>query len=146
LTENSPALIFVSAKIMDIHMVKGLLDSEGIKAFVFDDNILRVDPFLTQAVGGIKLFVRLQDLKKASTILRKHLKIKGAPPYSGSLGPFNRSAMMQNVPDPVHSVELEVGPSPDTKPSSNQFSQSDWVLALFVVGVMVVGACALLGW
>src|SRR5689334_10904432 len=106
MTENDPSLLFVSAQIMDVQMVRGLLESEGIESFMFDDNILRIQPFLSQAVGGVKLFVRSKDLNSAGEILRQHLNVRGDPPYSGTLAPINHSSMLQNVDEPLLAGDL----------------------------------------
>ncbi|MFH0880915.1 MAG: DUF2007 domain-containing protein [Lentisphaerota bacterium] len=47
----------------------GLLQSEGITAYVADGVIAHVNPGITGASGGIRLLVREQDLAKAQEIL-----------------------------------------------------------------------------
>lgn len=48
---------------------KGKLESEGVKVFVRDSNIVDSNPLYSNAVGGVKLFVRAEDADKAKTIL-----------------------------------------------------------------------------
>jgi Putative prokaryotic signal transducing protein len=48
---------------------KGLLDSVGIESFLADENIIRIDWFLSNALGGVKLQVRESDAENAMTIL-----------------------------------------------------------------------------
>ena len=39
-------------------LAKGSLESAGIEAFLVDDNMVRIDWFLSNLLGGIKLSVR----------------------------------------------------------------------------------------
>lgn len=55
---SSEALIF-----------KGKLESEGIEVYIRDNNIVDSNPLYSNAVGGIKLFVKEEDLEKAQLIL-----------------------------------------------------------------------------
>ena len=55
---SSEALIF-----------KGKLESEGIEVFIRDNNIVDSNPLYSNAVGGIKLFVKEEDLEKAQLVL-----------------------------------------------------------------------------
>jgi hypothetical protein len=56
---------------MDAHLLMGRLESEDIKCWLQDENMVTVFPVLTNAVGGIKLFVNKQDFDRASKILRE---------------------------------------------------------------------------
>lgn len=48
---------------------KGKLESEGIEVFMRDNNTIDSNPLYSNAVGGIKLFVREEDFDKATDIL-----------------------------------------------------------------------------
>ncbi len=48
---------------------KGKLESEGIEVFMRDNNTVDSNPLYSNAVGGIKLFVREEDFDKATGIL-----------------------------------------------------------------------------
>jgi DNA-directed RNA polymerase subunit RPC12/RpoP len=48
---------------------KGKLESEGIEVFMRDSNIVDSNPHYSNAVGGVKLFVRSEDVDKAKAIL-----------------------------------------------------------------------------
>jgi hypothetical protein len=50
-------------------LAKGGLESAGIECFFDDDNIVRMDWFISNAVGGIKLLVRPEDAAAATEIL-----------------------------------------------------------------------------
>lgn len=55
---SSEALIF-----------KGKLESEGIRVFVRDNNTVDANPMYSNAIGGIKLFVKNEDFDKAKMVL-----------------------------------------------------------------------------
>ena len=50
-------------------LAKGSLESAGIEAFLVDDNMIRMDWFISNLLGGIKLQVRAQDAQAAEEIL-----------------------------------------------------------------------------
>jgi len=56
---------------VDANITKGLLESNGLEAFIFDENTLSVDPILTTALGGIRLMVRSSEYENASVILNE---------------------------------------------------------------------------
>lgn len=56
---------------MDCHIVKGRLETEGIRCFMFDENIVWVHPFKAVAVGGVKLKVPSDRYKQANNILQQ---------------------------------------------------------------------------
>ena len=52
----------------EAQLVKSKLDSEEINSMLMDEKTIDTDPLLSQAIGGVKLLVHNDDLKKASTI------------------------------------------------------------------------------
>lgn len=54
---------------IDAHILKTKLESEGISCYLFDENIVGINPLLNIAVGGIKLNVSPEDLDKALQVL-----------------------------------------------------------------------------
>lgn len=48
---------------------KSKLESEGIICFIFDENMISINPHYTYLVGGIKLKIRGEDIIKAKKIL-----------------------------------------------------------------------------
>jgi hypothetical protein len=62
-------------------LARGVLESAGIEAFLADDNIVRMDWFISNLVGGIKLKVRNEDLETANEVL--------LAPAPGELPPEN---------------------------------------------------------
>ncbi len=52
-------------------MARGLLESEGIEAEVFDEYTIAVQPLYSTALGGVKLVVLERDVGQALDILRE---------------------------------------------------------------------------
>jgi hypothetical protein len=50
---------------------KSILDSAGIESFLGDQNIIRMDWFLSNALGGVKLRVREEDADEAAALLNQ---------------------------------------------------------------------------
>jgi len=48
---------------------KSVLDSAGIESFLADENLVRLDWFLSNAIRGVKLWVKEEDAKAAEAIL-----------------------------------------------------------------------------
>jgi hypothetical protein len=51
------------------HIAMGRLEEEGINCWLKDENTVTIDPFLTFAVGGIKLMVVSSQAERAMGIL-----------------------------------------------------------------------------
>ncbi|MGE5428898.1 MAG: DUF2007 domain-containing protein [Methylococcaceae bacterium] len=54
---------------VNAHIVKGLLDSNGIECFISDENIVTVNLLYCQAVGGVKLNVFEKDIPRINSLL-----------------------------------------------------------------------------
>jgi hypothetical protein len=52
-------------------VAKSILDSAGIENYLADDNLVRLDWFYSNLIGGIKLFVRPQDAEEANKLLEQ---------------------------------------------------------------------------
>ena len=52
-------------------LAKGSLESAGIQSYLVDDNMVRMDWFISNLLGGIKLKVRPEDAEAASEILNQ---------------------------------------------------------------------------
>jgi hypothetical protein len=50
-------------------LAKGSLESSGIECFLTDDNMIRMDWFISNLLGGIKLAVNQEDVEAATAIL-----------------------------------------------------------------------------
>jgi DNA-directed RNA polymerase subunit RPC12/RpoP len=55
----------------EIHVVKTKLESENIVCYVFDDNVVGLNPLYNISVGGVKLKVNSADVKRANIIIEE---------------------------------------------------------------------------
>ena len=55
----------------EVAVIRGRLESEGITCFVQDELIVQVNPFYSNAIGGVKLQVLSSDLSRAIEILKE---------------------------------------------------------------------------
>ena len=55
----------------ELAVIRGRLESEGIESFAKDEMTVSVNPFYSNAIGGIKLQVRESDLDEAMGILKE---------------------------------------------------------------------------
>lgn len=67
--KNALEVIATFENALDAEMARGRLESEGIRAFVQDGNIVGANWTLSNAVGGVKVAVLAQDLQRAIEIL-----------------------------------------------------------------------------
>jgi len=76
-------------------LAKGSLESAGIQAYLVDDNMIRMDWFISNLLGGIKLKVRAEDAEAASEILNQPipamLDIEGVGNFEQPLCPHCQS-------------------------------------------------------
>lgn len=66
MAENSPVTLARFLNSTEAHVIKGLLESEGIKAWLYDERGAAYTPFV---VGGVRLAVRKSDLARATEIM-----------------------------------------------------------------------------
>jgi hypothetical protein len=57
-------------------IAKSMLDSAGIECFLGDENLVRLDWFYSNLVGGIKLMVRGEDAETARKLLEENIPEK----------------------------------------------------------------------
>jgi len=55
----------------EIAVIRGVLEAEGIICFVKDELTVQVHPFISNAIGGVKLQVLERDLDQALEILKE---------------------------------------------------------------------------
>jgi len=60
----------------EVAIIRSRLESEGIECFVQDELTVQVNPFISNAIGGIKLQVRESDLEQTIEILKETGYIK----------------------------------------------------------------------
>lgn len=102
-------------------LAKGSLESTGIQAYLVDDNMIRLDWFYSNLLGGIKLKVCAQDAEAAREILSQPipeiLDVEGVGTFEQPKCPrcqslevswnelnegFSYTAAFVGVPIPVH--------------------------------------------
>jgi hypothetical protein len=66
---NPPVMIKRYQDLPEALLSKSILDSAGIESFLADQNLVRIDWFYSNLVGGIKLFVRSEDVETASKLI-----------------------------------------------------------------------------
>ena len=57
-------------------IAKSMLDSAGIECFLGDENLVRIDWFYSNLIGGIKLMVREEDAETARKLLEENIPQK----------------------------------------------------------------------
>ena len=55
----------------EVAVIRGRLESEGITCFAQDELTVQVNPFYSNAIGGVKLQVLSRDLNRAIEILKE---------------------------------------------------------------------------
>jgi hypothetical protein len=63
MTEDKIVIYETFADPINAHIVKGLLESNGIQCFLSDEYMVSLKPILNQAIGGIKLNVFEKDIE-----------------------------------------------------------------------------------
>ena len=106
----------------DALVAKGVLDSAGIESFLGNDNVVRMDWYWSNILGGIKLMVRGEDEEAATAVLNapipSEFDVEGAGHYEQprcpkcgseaiSLKDLQRAVgltgLFFSIPIPVHS-------------------------------------------
>jgi len=65
----APVMIRRYRDLPEATIAKTILDSAGIESFLAEENIVRLDWFYSNLVGGIKLLVRAEDADAARELL-----------------------------------------------------------------------------
>jgi hypothetical protein len=71
--------VFQFRDLSEALVIKGLLESSGIKCLLGDENTVRMDWFWSNAIGGVKLWVRAEDEDAARSLLRSAPEKMDAP-------------------------------------------------------------------
>jgi len=64
-------------------MMQSLLDAEGIPSFLKDENTVVTAPYLSNAIGGVKLLVPQDQMERAMEILTQAGHVKPEEPGEG---------------------------------------------------------------
>lgn len=57
--------------IIDAHLLKTKLESEGINCYIYDENTVTLHPLISNAVGGIKLKIEEPDTERVIELLKQ---------------------------------------------------------------------------
>ena len=60
--------------LLEAELAKGALEAAGIECFLFDDNMVRMDWFNANAIGGVKLRVDRGNVDDANRILDESIR------------------------------------------------------------------------
>src|ERR1051326_8096175 len=66
--------------LLEAELAKGALEAAGIESFLFDDNMVRMDWFNANAIGGVKLRVDPHNADEANRILDENLQAQNEEP------------------------------------------------------------------
>lgn len=69
--QNDLKTIFTATYIQEIIVLRARLESENIECFVQDELTLQTNPFYSNAIGGIRLQVKRDDVVRANEILKE---------------------------------------------------------------------------
>lgn len=69
--ENKLVVLKTFNSLAEAYVFKGRLESEGILCFLHDEQIVNMNPFYSQAVGGVKLKVPEDQIEEALKILEE---------------------------------------------------------------------------
>lgn len=56
---------------MDAHLLKSKLESLGVTCFLQDEHTVTIDPLVSNAIGGIKLKIKEEDIEKVKVIFKE---------------------------------------------------------------------------
>jgi DNA-directed RNA polymerase subunit RPC12/RpoP len=74
---------------VEAHIAKGVVEEQGIRCWLKDENTVTIDPILTNAIGGIKLLVLKEEAQQAWEILQALKKEKQATVACANCGSHN---------------------------------------------------------
>lgn len=69
--EDNIVIFMTFGDLTEAHLIKGILDDNGIPCFLSDENTLSVYPLYNQGLGGIKLSVFERDLEIAARVIKE---------------------------------------------------------------------------
>jgi hypothetical protein len=66
---NKPVILRKYRDMPAAFVEKGILEDAGIECFLQDDNVVGINWFLSNAIGGVKLIVREKDAEESERLL-----------------------------------------------------------------------------
>jgi hypothetical protein len=79
-----PVVVARFRDLMETHLAKGRLESAGIACDLADHELIRMDWFVSNAIGGIKLQVAEEDAAEAAQVLGEGMPLQFTTEEVGS--------------------------------------------------------------
>lgn len=57
---------------IDAHLLQNYLESEGIESFILDEFTVDMNPLFSNAIGGVRLQVREEDVERAKELIDEY--------------------------------------------------------------------------
>lgn len=67
-------------KVEEAYLFRSFLESEGIAAYIFDENVPQIQWFWTLAIGGIRVLTDKKDAGRAAELYKSYEKTVNAEP------------------------------------------------------------------
>ena len=112
----------------EVAIIRGRLESEEIECFVQDELTLQVNPFYSNAIGGVKLQVRESDVERAMKILEEN-------------DSFDEEKLSESVIETKNSVSDSSSSMDKVCPycSSTEISKPRYSAQAFAVSILLLG-------
>jgi hypothetical protein len=65
-------IVFQTLDLMEATLMKSVLEASGIEVYLVDENISRLKPIYSWAIGGIKLIVPDNQINRAREVIREY--------------------------------------------------------------------------
>ncbi len=88
----------------EANMVKAKLESNGLKVFLADGVTIDSDPLISNAIGGVKVFVLSEDAEQANGILQEMKQFSGNNSFHQSWCP-NCNQKIIELYNPIDSTK-----------------------------------------
>ena len=137
----------------EAHLLKGMLESNGIAANVADANFIQADTWMTQAVGGVRVLVPADQVQAARSAIAEFnagayelpddeaLPASKPVPLAAPVFSPDRAALLSFALTPVFGGALQLANSMAAGSRGARVRDALWLLALSVLtGVAIVMA------
>lgn len=68
---NNWSVVHTVTMLQDAYMIKSYLESAGIETLIPDEMTVQVNNFYTNAIGGVRLMVRKEDVEEGIALLKE---------------------------------------------------------------------------
>jgi DNA-directed RNA polymerase subunit RPC12/RpoP len=114
---------------MELAVLRGRLEADGIECRVLDELTVQVNPFYSNAIGGVKLQVRESDIQKAIGILIEggYIKNEDLQPPKGQTKPDRATLTSKEV-------NIKCPNCGSGEVSKNKFSEKAFAISVLLLG------------